>query len=634
MQKRLFVLSLVILTSILSNKTYSQQGFFLDNWENKDIVSPTSFTDAALTAKPATATVRINFADTITKVSKYVYGNNANIYTGTMSNEPALVKNIKNLNPHVLRWPGGNLSNVFFWDKQKNERPADIPSVGIDPWYGKNNESWTMSIDSFYSLCKQTNAEPIICINYSYARYGTGTNPVTNAAHYAANWVRYDKGRTKFWELGNENFGNWQAGYKIDLTQNKDGQPEYISGSLYGQHCRIFIDSMRKAAAEIGSNIKIGVNGLESLVTWDEIQKNWNSGLISQVGDKPDYFIVHSYYTPYNENSTAETILNSYTKTEEFNDFVWNELTKQGKNKLPIALTEWNIFAVGSKQSVSYISGMHASLVLGKLIQEKYGLATRWDLANGWDNGNDHGMFSMGDEGTDIVEKRTPHPVFYYMYYFQKYFGDVMVNNTVTGNSNVIAYASRFHSRQAGVVLINKSRSPQVANLILDNFTAGDRFYTYTLTGGTDNGDFSRKVYVNGETSTQIAGGPAFYDILYPRSTSVGSEIKVEMPALSVVYMLIDKGSRIINTTQEIDRSTSLEISPNPATNYFSITNLPENSDWVEIMDLKGTSFLKEKVNPESNNSQFLHFNLPAGCYIVKLKSNSSVYTCKLMVTQ
>ena len=50
-------------------------------------------------------------------------------------------------------------------------------------------------------------------------RYGTGTNPAAKAAHLAADWVRYDNGRTKYWEVGNENFGDWEAGYRINIAQ-------------------------------------------------------------------------------------------------------------------------------------------------------------------------------------------------------------------------------------------------------------------------------------------------------------------------------------------------------------------------------------------------------------------------------
>jgi len=46
----------------------------------------------------------------------------------------------------------------------------------------------------------------------------------------------------------------------------------------------------------------------------------------------------------------------------------------------------------------SYIAGMHATMVLGELLKNQFGMASRWDLANGWNSGDDMGMFNAGDE--------------------------------------------------------------------------------------------------------------------------------------------------------------------------------------------------------------------------------------------
>ena len=134
----------------------------------------------------------------------------------------------------------------------------------------------------------------------------------------AANWVRYDNGRTKYWEIGNENYGNWQAGYEIDTSLNKDGQPQFISGELYGQHCLVFMDSMRAAAAEIGHEIYIGLVAYEEETSWDPIQTVWNEGLMPVVGDAPDYYIIHSYYTPWEVNTSISQMLNSAFLTDNF----------------------------------------------------------------------------------------------------------------------------------------------------------------------------------------------------------------------------------------------------------------------------------------------------------------------------
>jgi hypothetical protein len=44
--------------------------------------------------------------------------------------------------------------------------------------------------------------------------------------------VRFDDGRTRFWEIGNENGGPWEYGWMIDTALNKDGQPVIITGTI------------------------------------------------------------------------------------------------------------------------------------------------------------------------------------------------------------------------------------------------------------------------------------------------------------------------------------------------------------------------------------------------------------------
>ena len=105
-------------------------------------------------------------------------------------------------------------------------------------------------------------------------------------------------------------------------------------------------------------------------------------------------------------------------------------------------------------QQVSFINGMHAAILLGEALKNKYGMTGRWDLANGWNNGNDMGLFNIGDEPGAV--KWTPSPAFYYMYYFQKMLGDRMLKSTVTGSTHVLSYASSFSSGQKAVILINR----------------------------------------------------------------------------------------------------------------------------------------------------------------------------------
>ena len=112
---------------------------------------------------------------------------------------------------------------------------------------------------------------------------------------------------------------------------------------------------------------------------------------------------------------------------------------------------------------------------------------------------------------------------------------------TTSSHSNVVAYASQFTSGEAGIVLVNKGSTDQVAELTLKNFKPGSRYYTYVLTGGTDNGLYSAKVYVNNITTSTVAGGPENYETVKARSTLVKGNIKLSLPKYSVVHLLVEK---------------------------------------------------------------------------------------------
>ncbi len=333
-----------------------------------------------------------------------------------------------------------------------------------------------MSTANYYAMLQQTGNEGVITVNYAYARYGTGPDPVAAAAHLAAEWVRYDKGRTRYWEIGNESNGTWQAGYRIDPANNRDGQPAIVTGELYGKHWRVFADSMRKAAAEIGKSIFIGAQLLEhDPPTWaTATDKTWNEGVLKEAGASADYFIIHSYYTPYNTNSNPpEVLASAEAVTKAMMEHLKTTIQRQGATMKPVALTEWNIFAVGSQQMVSQVAGMHAVLVIGELWKNGFGMACRWDLANAWENGNDHGLFSQGEPASG-EEKWNARPAFFYLYYMQQCLGDRLVETKLpASNHNINAYATTFSNGHAGLAVVNRAASAQTVSVDMKYFRAG-----------------------------------------------------------------------------------------------------------------------------------------------------------------
>jgi hypothetical protein len=522
-------------------------GFFGNSWKAKTFTDPSTLPGTVATGA-VTDTLTINVNKVITKVPNYVYGNNSVLWMGQIVTQSSLMGYIRDLSPNIIRAPAGSVSDTYFWNDTSaapTDAPATLLNSGGTPaaanyWYGGNTASWTLALSNYYNVLAQTNSTGIVTINYGYARYGTSANPVAVAAHLAADWVRYDNGRTKFWEIGNETYGNWEAGYQIDITQNKDGQPAVITGALYGQHFNVFADSMRAAASQAGATIYIGATLYQQPAAqydYASIQ-TWNQGVFSQAGNAPDFYIVHNYFTAYNTNSSVSDILNTAaTVPAAMMSYVQQQESAAGVNPKPIALTEWNIQATGSKQNVSYIAGIHAAKALGAIIKNQFGEASRWDLANGYANGDDQGLFNLGDEPG--APPWNPRPAFYYLYYFQQFMGDRMVSDTLRAvNSDITTWSSTFSSGQAGTVIVNSGTTPHIVSVDFQHFPAGNKYYWYTLTGGSDNGNFSGQVYVNGTGPSTATGGPLNYSALAAYSAPLTGTIKIAVPPFSVVYLV------------------------------------------------------------------------------------------------
>ncbi|WP_147303488.1 alpha-L-arabinofuranosidase [Rhodohalobacter sp. SW132] len=527
-------------------------GFFLDSWEPKDAVIPDHRPVEKVQAD-ASVFIYADPDDEITRVSPYLFGNNANTYMTQMIDQPNLMHYISSLSPNVIRFPGGNLSNMYFWNADPGNPPDDAPDQLIDGnsgnaydagyWYGNNTQSWTISLDNFYEVLNRTGSTGMFTVNYSYARYGTGPNPLQTAAKLAADWVRYDNGRTRYWEIGNENGGPWQAGYLIDTDQNQDGQPERITGALYGSHFNVFADSMRAAADEIGADIKIGAQLIhfDAANSWNPADRDWNEGYFQSAGNTADYYIVHDYFTEYDEDSTPDAILSSAEPvTHDVMEWMNTTFSRHGATTKPIAFTEWNIFATGSSQMVSDISGMHATMVVGEMMKNSYGMAARWNLANGWEDGNDHGMFNAGDEPGGIPRWH-PRPDFFHLYFFQRIFGDTMIFSWEQGLNapDIHSYASRYSSGHTGMVIANTGGFPRIVEVDLIDADPGERYYWYTITGG-EGGDFSRQVEINNIGPEYASGGPLNYEEMEAFSAETDGGIKLRVPGRSVSYLLIE----------------------------------------------------------------------------------------------
>lgn len=119
----------------------------------------------------------------------------------------------------LLRFPGGNFVSGYHWEDGIG--PIDERPLRPNPAWHDVVEYNHVGTDEYMALCREVGCEPLICVNA-----GNGT------PEEAARWVEYCNGsistpqgrrraanghpepyRVRYWEIGNELWGDWQIGH-------------------------------------------------------------------------------------------------------------------------------------------------------------------------------------------------------------------------------------------------------------------------------------------------------------------------------------------------------------------------------------------------------------------------------------
>jgi hypothetical protein len=620
---------------------------FLQDYYPKYAVVPPYQDKPALTSVPA-VTINVYGLDTLGVVSNYVFGNAVAVWVSTDVNNPTVVNYLQMLSPTLIRYPGGSWSDVFFW----NGDPGDLPDSIYDAtnYYGTGTVKTRFypqfgpyvhpTPDSYYNLRAQLGIQGLITINYAYARYSLSPNPVQQAAHYAADWVRYDNGRTAFWEIGNESGSPWEFGFLIDTTTNQDGQPAIITGELYGRHFRVFADSMRAAAAEVGATIYIGgqIVHYDATNDWIIPNRTWNEEFFREVGDAADFYVMHNYFGS-NATNLRNTVENGRTEILTNIAFIRQDIVNKGAADRPIAVTEWNVKPNSQPTNVTSVAnGMQAVTLFCEMLNNNFGMSARWLIAN-WDA---DGMFYYKSPPDAGIPLWNPRPDFYYIYYLQRVMGDHVLNASVSGGSYVHAYATRFTSGHTGLVVVNSGPSTYTLNVNPQNIGVGDRFYVYTLTG-IDNTAWPQSVVVNGHLPSGAAWGPLDSLLTIPAAAyPIGDTIRFSSPPRSVEYILLDDGNRILSSVSadngyairgfRLDQNYPNPFNPTTAVSY----QLSAVSDVkLAVYDLLGREvavLVNERKAPGQYEVQFDATRLASGMYFCSMTAGAFHETRKLIL--
>ena len=632
---------ITVIFFLITFKLYAQssENCFLEDFRPKKARIPEAV-DAVKPEDHASINITIK-GDTLSKISNYVFGNAIAAWAGGGYTNSTIVNNTEILAPTLIRFPGGSWGDIYFW----NGIPSDVPDSLYDgqtyngtsadkakvTWI-TGKDSWPTTPDQYYDFRDKVYAEGLITVNYGYARYGLSDDPVATAAHLAADWVRYDEGRTKFWEIGNESGGPWEAGYYIDTTTNKDGQQALISGELYGKHFKVFVDSMKAAAEEIESTIYIGgqVIHFDASTSWNAPDRKWNEGFFQEVGDKADFYVMHNYFS--SSNNINDIFNTAVSEPKKNIDFIRQDIIDKNAVSKPVAITEYNMGEGSVERAASYVNGVQSVILISEMIKNNFSMAARWLLITG-----EGGMFYDGSD-TDYLYH--PHAEFYYLTYLQKYFGDHFISSSST-NSNVLSYASKFSTGETGIIVVNTGTINHVVSIDANAIGVGDKYYIYSFTAGPDNSKFSQFVEINGYGADTNQWGPFDeLDDIPANAYTVGSEIKFNSPARSIQMILIEGGNNVVavDETNTITNNYSLNQNyPNPFNPSTVISYQLPGKGFVslKVFDVLGrevNTLVNDFRNAGKYSIQFNAENLSSGTYFYQFRTGNFIETKKMLL--
>ena len=239
---------------------------------------------------------------------------------------------VKELKVPMIRYPGGNFVSCYDWHDgigPKDQRPKRMDYA----W--SSIETNQFGIDDFCQWAEKVGVEPMIAVNL-----GTGSiKDAGDLVEYCnfpggTYWsdLRIKNGHkepygVKYWCLGNEMEGSWQAGHL--------SAEDYTKKALEAAKIMKWVDPSIKLIA-CGSSY-------EMLPTYME----WDRTMLTELWDQVDYISTHNYTM--NSGQGTTNYLASYAQlddhiknTQRVIDYVKakNHFTKDIK----ICLDEWNVW--------------------------------------------------------------------------------------------------------------------------------------------------------------------------------------------------------------------------------------------------------------------------------------------------
>jgi hypothetical protein len=441
---------------------------------------------AVSSAQAATSVaVTVNATAGLSTIPTTGIGLNTAIYDGNM-NSAAAPGLIKAGGFNALRYPGGSYADIYNWQTHTTQGG-----------YVAGNTTF----DQFMTTANTAGASPIIAVNY-----GTGT------AALAAGWVQdanVTKGYgIKWWEVGNENYGNgtyganWEAdshctdaagtaipvGTSVSQTYNC-GPATYAAGVLN------YISAMKAADPGIHVCAVLTTPGFwpDNVTNASTSPKPWNETVLSALGAKTDCVIVHYYPAGYPASNDLTKLLNYPSQIAGIVSTVKAQVKQFAgvdPAKVPIMVTETNSgVATNTQPGALFAADMYLTWLENGVANVDW-----WDqhngpgtpaVINGVQDYGDYGIFSSGSNSGGVTEPPldTPFAPYYGIQMLSKLGapGDMLVN-AASANPLVQVHAVRRTDGTLNVLIENKDpANSYTADLGYTNYTPSGSPTVYTF---------------------------------------------------------------------------------------------------------------------------------------------------------
>ena len=458
--------------------------------------------DIKLTARKTTVDLAIDAARVIRTTDARTYGLNATIWDANLRTRQTL-NLMKQMGTRLFRLPGGSLSDDYHWKGSRSD---------------SGNFAWSNDTDTFANLILGAKAQAVVVVNY-----GSGTD------QEAADWVNYcnvtKRYNFRYWEIGNENYGSWEA--------DKNSRPH--DPYTYAVRAASYIQKMKA----VDPTIKIGIvaiNGEDAYANYNDhsaynartnsAHYGWTPVVLAtlkSLGVTPDYLTYHRYDQGPGGENDARLLQSSATWKNDAADLrqqLTDYLGSEGA-KVDLMCTENNsVYSNPGKQMTSIVNALFMADSFGNLMQTEFKGMVWWDLRNSQDSGNNnsvslYGWRNYGDYGV-ISPAYDTYPTYHVgkllNFFVQK--GDKIVKAT-SDSSLLTVYASLRRGNTLALLVINKSpNSVLTGNIALSNFVPArtGNVYTYGIPqdDAARTGIGSRDVALTAETGVATAFSRTF----------------------------------------------------------------------------------------------------------------------------